>query len=815
MNSFDKENIFAGSDLYPVRISLDNIPTDEPYSAISEGCFNNDSVRWSPDPLISYRFNDSKSEDDLRVFKAYPVKYHCNCIESFENIDSVLSSEPDITVRGNGNIVFDFGVEFAAWLEITSPDLNRAETLKLGISEYNQPESVNKGPDHPVKCDYPKKISDDIYRLELNCELYEGVRFGFINVENFEKDFHITSVRLICQIKPSNYKGSFLCDNDMLNKIWYIAAYTVRLNLKKDYLSAILIDRGDRYSWTGDAYISQAASLYVFNNSDFVLNNLHFTVSHPNNIPGYELFWVMSLIDYWFYTGDKNGVLELIPYALNKLDYAYSFWNTDFDLSFVGWDERQGAGFEHANIEENRLSYRFLAIECWKRFADMLDYLDQGLLASKYRSYAEEKTKKICSCPEWYEALGLHSFSDAVNAGITDRETQQKMLNKLFSDRVNRISYCPFNEYFVLKALAKINRYDEAISSILDLWGGQIEYGCTCFFEVFRPEWNEFTEKNGPVPNNQAGYTSLAHPWSCGVLTWMTSELLGIKPVKPGFSEFSVTPHFGSFINNLTGKVPTPFGDIDASFDVINGRHFIKVPEGTIASVGLPKYGSKVSNLTVNGSVLKPDREDEGYLYFDGLKAGKYNFRINCSLSRREYQVPERKYASSFIGYNVNGKKTDKYGKNGYLFFSKKGQISNLPGYIENIKFSGGIIVPSKKCDNLSYENTAFKAVSEYATNFDNTCCQTFIADITLTSRIKYKVTLYFRDAENGKKLAVEMFDGKTYNMISPVKAVQDYTDGVFLTYEYDDSVRFRIDHVRGNYVSLSGILFDDETFPG
>ena len=70
---------------------------------------------------------------------------------------------------------------------------------------------------------------------------------------------NITNVRLVCQAKPANYLGSFECDNTMLNRIWYTGAYTVRTNLLENCFGAILMERGDRFSWTGDAYISQAA----------------------------------------------------------------------------------------------------------------------------------------------------------------------------------------------------------------------------------------------------------------------------------------------------------------------------------------------------------------------------------------------------------------------------------------------------------------------------------------------------------------------------------------------------------------------------
>ena len=85
----------------------------------------------------------------------------------------------------------------------------------------------------------------------------------------------------------------------MLTRIWYAGAYGVKLNLKKDHFGAILMDRGDRYSWTGDAHPAQAAALVAFGNYDFIKMNIASTASESNGIKSYPLYWVLSLIDYY------------------------------------------------------------------------------------------------------------------------------------------------------------------------------------------------------------------------------------------------------------------------------------------------------------------------------------------------------------------------------------------------------------------------------------------------------------------------------------------------------------------------------------
>lgn len=194
-----------------------------------------------------------------------------------------------IAINGNGSIRFDFGRVSAGWLEFESDDLQ--DSIMMSISEYNEPAVVNKGAVNPVKTKSPTKHGNH-YRLELNPELYEGVRFGWLHVQSHQRNWHMKNLRLVCQVKPINYQGSFSCSDSILTRTWYTGAYTVKLNLLKDYFGAILMERSDRHSWTGDAYPSQAASMVAFGNYDFVKNNLINTARLNNGIASYSLYWV-------------------------------------------------------------------------------------------------------------------------------------------------------------------------------------------------------------------------------------------------------------------------------------------------------------------------------------------------------------------------------------------------------------------------------------------------------------------------------------------------------------------------------------------
>ena len=309
-----------------------------PYSPV-RGSFCGEKVPESPDPLVACRWEHPLASDDLEHYELQPLS-----IEMRTTSGKTRSIRPGRPIRIDEpcTLMLDFGQVNAGWLAFDSDDL--AGEVEMSISEYTEPAVLNAGAQHPVKTAAAERQDGNTYLRRLNDELYEGVRYGWIHVRSADRPFTISAIRLTCQIKPTNYEGSFACNDPSLTRIWYTGAYTVKLNLLKDYFGAILMERSDRHSWTGDAHPSQAASMVAFGNYDFVKQNLFYTSTQFNGIAGYSLYWVLSLVDYFDYTGDRQTFDRLKENACSKLDIAYEHYGKSPDLQFFGWDERLGAG---------------------------------------------------------------------------------------------------------------------------------------------------------------------------------------------------------------------------------------------------------------------------------------------------------------------------------------------------------------------------------------------------------------------------------------------------------------------------------------
>lgn len=816
----EKEPLF-----HTILSSVGSSSAKELYPFLNGGKFDGPSIKESPDPIIRYRWKEPKETDALQVYYLKPISTDSVEANSFSGLSTASNEKTTITVTKPGSIRVDFGVVSGSWVEFESSDC--PGNVEMVISEYNEPAVGKSGV--PVRY-------GNTYRLELNSELYDGMRFAWINVKETDKPWHITGIRAVCQVKPTNYQGSFSCSDPLLTKSWYVSAYSVKTSLCKDYFGSILMDRGDRMSWTGDAHTSQAAALVAFGNYDFICKNIVNTAEQGNGIRSYSLYWVFSLMDYFLYSGDSKTLDHYINNACAKLDEAYGVFGKNPDLRFYGWDERLCAGFEiwFRSCQEAQYAYQMLSIRAWADFGKVMGLHGRKDLEEKYVGYANDKMAELRSHNTWFLGLGLHAAADAINTGILNRQESDTLSHKCFQDRVNCVSFSPFNQYFIIQAMAKVGKYDEALDSVKDMWGGMVKNGATTTYEVFRPSWNNEIPPNAAVPNGQSGVVSLCHPWGAGVVKWLNEVVLGIVPTLPGFKKYDLLPHPGQSLTQVSGDTPTPFGNISASFDFKSGICKVSAPNGTIGRFGIPKIGKSIASIIINGKLawdgvyhpvdgIRAASQDAEFVYFNDVQPSTYSISVKYSGNTLSYREPGLVYAAKVVELDVvhAGDWGGVYGKDGYVLCNYEGggkDRNYLPSYVTSVDYfrafpKNGPLEPivwdpetiDRRALAADQKNSLKRRASCYS-NSDNTLSVTIHAD----GKKEYQVALYFVDWEKkGSRLAVEMFDAETLNLIAPVKIVERYSDGAYLVYKYSRSAKFRINKVRGNSVTLSGIFFD------
>ncbi len=205
---------------------------------------------------------------------------------------------------------------------------------------------------------------------------------------------------------------------------------------------------------SGNAYIAQGASLTAFSNAAFVKQNLDRNAENSNGIETYALYWVLSLLDYWKFTGDNSSLIGYISNVDAKLEHAYSLYPNPQELSFVGWADSLGSGFFNGSTVESQWLYRFLSIRTWAAWADAMESVGQTANATHYRGYADAAIAALRAQPDqpWYAPLGLHSAGEATLTGYLNPTELGYISSNLFNDSTTICSLSNFNQFYSPKS---------------------------------------------------------------------------------------------------------------------------------------------------------------------------------------------------------------------------------------------------------------------------------------------------------------------------------------------------------------------------
>jgi alpha-L-rhamnosidase len=143
-----------------------------------------------------------------------------------------------------------------------------------------------------------------------------GFRFVRIDAVDPDHPAQLSQVRAVLQIRDIPYVGSFRCDDQRLNEIWQVGAYTVHLNMQ-DYLWDGI--KRDRLVWIGDMHPEVSTINAVFGFNEVVPRILDLTrdvtpvTEWMNGISSYSMWWVLIHEDMWLHYGDRAYLAPSSP----------------------------------------------------------------------------------------------------------------------------------------------------------------------------------------------------------------------------------------------------------------------------------------------------------------------------------------------------------------------------------------------------------------------------------------------------------------------------------------------------------------------
>jgi len=462
--------------------------------------------------------------------------------------------QPVKTAMYNGGMLYDFGKETFA--KIVFKKLNKEVSVFFGETEQ-------EALDTEYSYLYETYIPEDIHK---DSEA-KGFRYLYIpDIGENEIEFNVSYEYL-----PIEKKGIFKCSDQMINKIWEVAADTFELNSREFFLDGI---KRDRWVWSGDAYQSYFINRYLFFDEDIAkrtivaLGGKGEVEQHINTILDYSFYWIISVYDHYEMTGDKEFLSDIFPrmkaimdFCLSRLDQNGFASKVGDDWIFIDWAEMDKTG---AVCAEQMLLLR--SLEAFIKCSEILE-----LKSFVYCSKAEELKKKINEY-YWNEEKG--AFIDSFESGrnnvtrhanifallfgyATDKQRESIINNVILNDEIPQIK-TPYFKFYELEAMCNIGKIDDVMDRIISYWGAMIDAGATSFWEEFSPDikWQNqlgmYGEKYGK---------SLCHAWGASPVYLIGRYLLGVKPTSAGYETFEIKPELDRF-DWVEATVPIKEGSV-------------------------------------------------------------------------------------------------------------------------------------------------------------------------------------------------------------------------------------------------------------
>ena len=394
---------------------------------------------------------------------------------------------------------------------------------------------------------------------------------------------------------PLEYKGAFRCNDELINKVWDVSAYTLHLNTRECYLDGI---KRDGWAWSGDAYQSYFVNYYLFFDNDSVkrtiigLRGNEPTTQNTNTILDYSFYWICSVYDYYFHTGDMDFVRFIYP----KMKTMMNFIETRCDESgivsgrrgdwtFIDWTEFDSNGPQAAEQMLLIHTYRTMA-KCAALMGDDTSVYEAKAerlyKAANELFWDEEKGAFVDSYTSGNRHVTRHANIFALLFDTTSEERKQRIINDVIRNKNVPPITTPYFEFFELDAMCMLGDNKYMMDMLRSYWGEMIKLGATTIWEQFDPK--EKGTEHYRMYGKPYG-RSLCHAWGASPIYLLGKYVLGVKPTSPAYKTFEVAP-CSAGLTEINGRVPLPHGFVDVEINGDGVSVFTECEGGTLVLSG-------------------------------------------------------------------------------------------------------------------------------------------------------------------------------------------------------------------------------------
>jgi len=231
----------------------------------------------------------------------------------------------------------------------------------------------------------------------------------------------------------------------------------------------------------------------------------------PRRIPGYGALWIVMLEEHWRATGDLSSSAawrRLVDRQLGWFDRSRAERARDFRPEWKLHRLGRAVAGHRARLPQPAIPHGAPGrrgarrgagpgLDARRRGQEGRRGLPRDVLGRRARALSRRARK-----------FSVHTNALALIAVVQDAAVAKRIIDQLGSDDLVQPA-TPYFEGFVLRALARHGRHEDALDRIRRLWGPMLGTGGT-FWEAFAPKW------------------SLCHGWSSAPTSFLQREVLGL-----------------------------------------------------------------------------------------------------------------------------------------------------------------------------------------------------------------------------------------------------------------------------------------------
>lgn len=438
---------------------------------------------------------------------------------------------------------------------------------------------------------YDEFVADGGTRRVFRPLWWRTYRYLELEIETKGEALAVEDLRATAVGFPFQRKARIDADAPDIQRILDVGWRTARLCAHETYMDCPYYEQ---LQYVGDTRVQCLVSLFSAGDARLMKNAIdqindsrqsdgstmsRYPTRLEQYIPGFSLWWIGMVHDYWRYVDDAAFVRRMLPGVRAVLSFFEGYQKENGSLGplpwwrYFDWVPSWNGGDPPQDADGSSAPFDLLLVMAYRWAAELEQALgvramgelyagrERQLRETSQKLYWDEGKRLYADTPQ-RQQFSQHTNTMAVLADVITGDAARELMLRMMATP-GLAGPGLFFRYYEHVALAKVGEGDGYLERLGD-WRDMLARGLTTFAEVV------------DRPGNPS--RSDCHAWSASPNIEVFRTVLGVDSAAPGFRRVAVRPHLGK-LQSAAGSVPHPKGMVEVRIEA--GQATVTLPAGT------------------------------------------------------------------------------------------------------------------------------------------------------------------------------------------------------------------------------------------